>query len=94
MTTSFASPDSLAELSTLVERTVQLPSSAPKETRNLAECPTDNETQLIDTGRLFRKPSSLAASTHLQRSVPAYYDGFQDALDNLSEQIVSVQTEC
>jgi hypothetical protein len=30
MTTSFASPDSLAELSALVERTVQLPSSAPK----------------------------------------------------------------
>lgn len=47
------------------------------------------EIQLIDTGRLFRKSNSMPASSHLQRSIPAYYDGFQDALDNLSEQIVS-----
>ncbi|KAJ5166907.1 uncharacterized protein N7482_005688 [Penicillium canariense] len=65
-TASYASPDSLVELSALVERT------------------------LIDTGRVFRKSCSMPASTHLQRSVPAYYDSFQDALDNLSEQIVSV----
>ncbi|KAJ5359032.1 uncharacterized protein N7496_011445 [Penicillium cataractarum] len=90
MTTSFANPDSLAELSALVERTVQLPSSAPKmDPRDsaTAERATDNETQLIDTGRLFRKSNSMAASTHIQRSIPVYYDGFQNALDNLSEQI-------
>ncbi|KAJ5883635.1 uncharacterized protein N7473_010521 [Penicillium subrubescens] len=63
MTTNFGSPDSLAELSALVERT------------------------LIETGRLFRKSNSLPASTQLQRSIPTYYDGFQDALDSLSEQI-------
>ncbi|CEO58915.1 hypothetical protein PMG11_03609 [Penicillium brasilianum] len=63
MTPNFANPDSLAELSALVERT------------------------LIDTGRLFRKSNSIAASTHIQRSIPVYYDGFQNALDSLSEQI-------
>ena len=47
------------------------------------------EIKLIDTGRLFRKSNSMPASSHLQRSILAYYDGFQDALDNLSEQIVS-----
>ncbi|KAF3398357.1 hypothetical protein F1880_005945 [Penicillium rolfsii] len=63
MTTNFANPDSLAELSALVERT------------------------LIDTGRFFRKSNSLPVATQLQRSIPKYYNGFQDALDNLSEQI-------
>ncbi|KAJ5579451.1 uncharacterized protein N7459_005436 [Penicillium hispanicum] len=56
-------PDSLAELSTLVERT------------------------LLDTGRLFRKSGSMPVSTHLQRSIPSYYESFQNALDTLSEQI-------
>lgn len=94
MTTNFANPDSLAELSALVERTV-LPSSAPKmDPCDTPTANTDNETQLIDTGRLFRKSNSMAASTHIQRSIPVYYDGFQNALDNLSEQIVSVQIGC
>lgn len=31
----------------------------------------------------------MPASAHLHRSVPSYYENFQDALDNLSEQIVS-----
>jgi hypothetical protein len=92
MTTNFGSPDSLAELSALVERTVQLPSSAPqREIRGPTEPATDIEIQLIETGRLFRKSNSLPASTQLQRSIPTYYDGFQDALDSLSEQIVSAQ---
>ncbi|KAJ5987179.1 hypothetical protein N7451_011544 [Penicillium sp. IBT 35674x] len=56
-------PSSLADLSTLVERT------------------------LLDTGRLFRKSGSMPASTQLQRSIPSYYESFQEALDNLSEQI-------
>ncbi|KAJ5291555.1 hypothetical protein N7478_000806 [Penicillium angulare] len=56
-------PNSLTELSALVERT------------------------LLDTGRLFRKSGSMPTSTHLQRSIPAYYEGFQEALDNLTEQI-------
>jgi hypothetical protein len=92
MATNFACPDSLTELSALVERTVQLLSPAPqKEICDPAEPSADNETQLVDTGRLFRKSNSLPASTQIQRSIPAYYDGFQDALDNLSEQIVSAQ---
>ncbi|KAJ5633825.1 hypothetical protein N7528_001667 [Penicillium herquei] len=45
------------------------------------------ERTLLDTGRLFRKSGSMPASTHLQRSLPSYYDSFQEALDNLSEQI-------
>ncbi|KAJ6109431.1 hypothetical protein N7486_001666 [Penicillium sp. IBT 16267x] len=56
-------PNSLADLSTLVERT------------------------LLDTGRLFRKSGSMPASSQLQRSIPSYYESFQEALDNLSEQI-------
>ncbi|KAJ5664100.1 hypothetical protein N7507_004831 [Penicillium longicatenatum] len=56
-------PRSLADLSTLVERT------------------------LLDTGRLFRKSGSMPASAQLQRSIPSYYESFQEALDNLSEQI-------
>ncbi|KAJ6120618.1 hypothetical protein N7523_004898 [Penicillium sp. IBT 18751x] len=63
MGSNFANPDSLTELSALVERT------------------------LLDTGRLFRKNGSMPVSTHLQRSIPSYFDSFQDALDNLSEQI-------
>ncbi|KAJ5127094.1 hypothetical protein N7448_007873 [Penicillium atrosanguineum] len=63
MASNYANPDSLTELSALVERT------------------------LLDTGRLFRKNGSMPVSTHLQRSIPSYYDSFQDALDNLSEQI-------
>lgn len=31
----------------------------------------------------------MPASTNLQRSLPSYYESFQNALDNLSEQIVS-----
>ncbi|KAJ5620656.1 hypothetical protein N7510_004640 [Penicillium lagena] len=60
---NYANPDSLTELSTMLERT------------------------LIDTGRLFRKPASMPSKTTLQRSIPAYYASFQEALDNLSEQI-------
>lgn len=45
--------------------------------------------QLVDTGRFFRKNGSMPASTHLQRSIPSYYESFQNALDSLSEQIVS-----
>ncbi|KAJ5832153.1 hypothetical protein N7474_000464 [Penicillium riverlandense] len=60
---NYANPDSLTELSTMLERT------------------------LIDTGRLFRKPASMPSKTTLQRSIPAYYESFQEALDNLSEQI-------
>ncbi|CAI7647640.1 unnamed protein product [Penicillium pancosmium] len=60
---NYSNPDSLGELSVLMERT------------------------LLDTGRLFRKNGSIPSSTHLQRSIPAYYEGFQSALDNLSEQI-------
>ncbi|KAJ5806500.1 uncharacterized protein N7503_004102 [Penicillium pulvis] len=56
-------PSSLADLSTLVERT------------------------LLDTGRLFRKSGSMPTSSQLQRSIPSYYESFQEALDNLSEQI-------
>ncbi|KAJ5744628.1 hypothetical protein N7533_009498 [Penicillium manginii] len=63
MTTNYSNPDSLGELSMLVERT------------------------LLDTGRLFRKNGSVPSSTHLQRSIPSYYESFQSALDNLSEQI-------
>ncbi|KAJ5276856.1 hypothetical protein N7524_003009 [Penicillium chrysogenum] len=61
--TSYANPDSLTELSSIIERT------------------------LIDTGRLFRKSGSVPSRTHLQRSIPLYHDSFQNALDNLSEQI-------
>ncbi|KAJ5161498.1 hypothetical protein N7492_006890 [Penicillium capsulatum] len=63
MDANYANPASLAELSSLVERT------------------------LLDTGRLFRKSASMPASFHVQRSVPAYHDRFQNALDSLSEQI-------
>jgi hypothetical protein len=31
----------------------------------------------------------MSSRTHLQRSIPLYHDSFQNALDNLSEQIVS-----
>ncbi|KAJ5682355.1 hypothetical protein N7462_005520 [Penicillium macrosclerotiorum] len=62
-TANYANPDSLAELSAVVDRT------------------------LLDTGRLFRKTGSVPASAHLQRSMPSYYESFQNALDNLSEQI-------
>ncbi|KAJ5960627.1 uncharacterized protein N7479_007777 [Penicillium vulpinum] len=62
-TTSYSNPDSLTELSSIIERT------------------------LIDTGRLFRKSGSMPSRTHLQRSIPLYHDSFQNALDNLSEQI-------
>ncbi|OQE95468.1 hypothetical protein PENNAL_c0002G07594 [Penicillium nalgiovense] len=61
--TSYSNPDSLTELSSIIERT------------------------LIDTGRLFRKSASVPSRTHLQRSIPLYHDSFQNALDNLSEQI-------
>ncbi|KAJ5486938.1 hypothetical protein N7530_001238 [Penicillium desertorum] len=61
--TSYSNPDSLTELSRIIERT------------------------LIDTGRLFRKSGSVPSRTHLQRSIPLYHDSFQNALDNLSEQI-------
>ncbi|KAJ5391625.1 hypothetical protein N7509_007115 [Penicillium cosmopolitanum] len=60
---NYSNPDSLGELSMLMERT------------------------LLDTGRLFRKNGSIPSSTHLQRSIPSYYESFQSALDNLSEQI-------
>ncbi|KAJ5384316.1 hypothetical protein N7517_002227 [Penicillium concentricum] len=60
---SYSNPDSLTELSSIIERT------------------------LIDTGRLFRKSGSMPSRTHLQRSIPLYHDSFQNALDNLSEQI-------
>ncbi|KAJ5130706.1 uncharacterized protein N7515_006745 [Penicillium bovifimosum] len=60
---SYSNPESLTELSTIIERT------------------------LIDTGRLFRKSGSMPSRTHLQRSLPLYHDSFQNALDNLSEQI-------
>ncbi|KAJ5574963.1 hypothetical protein N7450_008862, partial [Penicillium hetheringtonii] len=63
MAVNYSNPDSLAELSTLVERT------------------------LLDTGRLFRKNGTISSSTHMQRSIPSYYESFQVALDNLSEQI-------
>ncbi|KAK4910901.1 hypothetical protein LTR66_017400 [Elasticomyces elasticus] len=62
-TASYSNPESLTELSSIVERT------------------------LIDTGRLFRKSGSMPSRTHLQRSIPLYHDSFQNALDNLSEQI-------
>ncbi|KAJ5616382.1 hypothetical protein N7537_001496 [Penicillium hordei] len=61
--TSYSNPDSLTELSSIIERT------------------------LIDTGRLFRKSGSMSSRSHLQRSIPLYHDSFQNALDNLSEQI-------
>ncbi|CAG8398554.1 unnamed protein product [Penicillium salamii] len=61
--TNYSNPESLTELSSIVERT------------------------LIDTGRLFRKSGSMPSRTHLQRSIPLYHDSFQNALDNLSEQI-------
>lgn len=32
----------------------------------------------------------MPPKTTLQRSLPAYYASFQEALDNLSEQIVSM----
>ncbi|KAJ5917618.1 hypothetical protein N7466_011172 [Penicillium verhagenii] len=54
---------------------------------SLTELSTLVERTLLDTGRLFRKSGSMPASTHLQRSIPSYYESFQDALDNLSEQI-------
>ncbi|KAJ6160601.1 hypothetical protein N7470_003997 [Penicillium chermesinum] len=60
---SMDNPDSLTELSTLVERTLR------------------------DTGRFFRKSGSVASKTQAQRSVPGYYESFQQSLDNLSEQI-------
>ncbi|OQE47465.1 hypothetical protein PENCOP_c001G02821 [Penicillium coprophilum] len=60
---NYSNPDSLTELSSIIERT------------------------LIDTGRLFRKSGSMPSRTHLQRSIPLYHDSFQNALDNLSEQI-------
>ncbi|EPS25809.1 hypothetical protein PDE_00745 [Penicillium oxalicum 114-2] len=63
MNPNLSCPDSLTQLSALVEQT------------------------LIETGRMFRRSNASPASTHVQRSVPTYYDGFQDALDNLSEQI-------
>ncbi|KAJ5902057.1 hypothetical protein N7495_002585 [Penicillium taxi] len=56
-------PESLSELSALVERT------------------------LVDTGRLFRQSASIPTVAHLQRSIPLYHESFQEALDNLSEQI-------
>jgi hypothetical protein len=34
----------------------------------------------------------VPSRTHLQRSIPLYHDSFQNALDNLSEQIVSKST--
>ncbi|KAJ5188862.1 hypothetical protein N7491_005183 [Penicillium cf. griseofulvum] len=61
--TSYSNPDSLTELSSIIERT------------------------LIDTSRLFRKSGSMPSRIHLQRSIPLYHDSFQNALDNLSEQI-------
>ncbi|KAJ5091637.1 hypothetical protein NUU61_006507 [Penicillium alfredii] len=63
MASSYSNPESLVELSTLVERT------------------------LVDTGRLFRKSGSMPSRTNLQRALPSYSDSFQEALDNLSEQI-------
>ncbi|KAJ5627913.1 hypothetical protein N7490_010141 [Penicillium lividum] len=53
----------------------------------LADLSTFVERTLLDTGRLFRKSGSMPASAHLQRSIPSYYESFQEALDNLSEQI-------
>ena len=80
MSTNYANPASLAELSTLVERTVRIHCPFPP--------PSLIRAQLLDTGRLFRKSGSLPATAHLQRSIPANYESFQCALDSLSEQIV------
>ncbi|KAJ5773522.1 hypothetical protein N7457_008418 [Penicillium paradoxum] len=54
---------------------------------SLTELSSIIERTLIDTGRLFRKSGSMPSRTHLQRSLPLYHDSFQNALDNLSEQI-------
>ncbi|KAJ5835212.1 hypothetical protein N7447_001238 [Penicillium robsamsonii] len=54
---------------------------------SLTELSSIIERTLIDTGRLFRKSGSMPSRTHLQRSIPLYHDSFQNALDNLSEQI-------
>ncbi|OQD85795.1 hypothetical protein PENANT_c009G01243 [Penicillium antarcticum] len=59
----FADPQSLGDLSTIIERT------------------------LLDTGRVFRKSGSMPSRAHVQRSIPFYHESFQNALDNLSEQI-------
>ena len=80
--TNYSNPETLTELSSIVERTVSADSTCHLAHSNLPW-------QLIDTGRLFRKSGSMPSRSHLQRSIPLYHDSFQNALDNLSEQIVS-----
>ncbi|KAF7718912.1 Uncharacterized protein PECH_006650 [Penicillium ucsense] len=45
------------------------------------------EEMIKESAQMIRKSDAMPMSTRLQRSIPTYYDGFQDALDNLSEQI-------
>ncbi|PLN84326.1 hypothetical protein BDW42DRAFT_45062 [Aspergillus taichungensis] len=42
---------------------------------------------LVETGRFFRAAGSTQARTQLKRTIPAAHEEFQNALDNLSEQI-------
>ncbi|KAH8704055.1 hypothetical protein BGW36DRAFT_370494 [Talaromyces proteolyticus] len=42
---------------------------------------------LIDTGRFFKTSGSIYSRAQLKTSIPASYERFQTALDNLSEQI-------
>ncbi|KAL1969293.1 hypothetical protein VTN77DRAFT_9485 [Rasamsonia byssochlamydoides] len=42
---------------------------------------------LVDTGRFFRSSGSMQARAQLKAAIPAAYENFQLALDNLSEQI-------
>ncbi|KAJ9403979.1 hypothetical protein DTO045G8_8260 [Paecilomyces variotii] len=42
---------------------------------------------LIETGRFFRSSGSMLSRTQLKRAIPPAHEQFQNALDNLSEQI-------
>jgi hypothetical protein len=85
MATSNASAnhESLAVLSDMVNQTVQ-----PHQILSFQAYA--NSLKLVDTGRFFRSSGSMQSRAQLKAALPSAYDNFQLALDNLSEQIVSV----